>query len=546
MTDGEADGTALTGPPEPVVREGDDGERTVEIITPTGEPGAAGTPFNTVQLGTWECQRCGNIEPMHDLNGANPMQPPNECAGCERKGVWTHAGGISDEFAQVASRASKIWHPPSGVEDGDFEALWDDVEQYIRDHWDADEDEIYAGLTAYALSTWLRPNLTFVPHLMLMGHTTGGKTRLLNTLARVSYRAVVSASATPASMFRMVDAYNVSFFVSEYHGLDQDAQRELDNVIRAGQKRGEVVTRAEKTQHGHEPQAYDPFTHIAVASQYTPDDDIVNRCIQVHSSPTNRDMPATHDEDRAQELRNRLLYARFRLLDDDEWAECEQAAYDYMHEHGIKDRPREKLLSLITVAIRWARLDDRFNDFIKMVRRQDREAAANSEDALVVEAIRDLAFEEIASQAFIGDGDPFQALEISYSEIAQQYESVTGIERSSSWVGHVRNRLGLKSERKRDGTVVKDEELRTKLQELCENHHLEWERLEGSDDGDDPRKIVEDHVLSAYDVDDEFTPSMVAGQLIHEDISPEKAAHIMTEMAKRGDLVRDDDIFWKP
>lgn len=471
----------FSGPAEPIVSDSDDEEDAVPEIVYVHDDAEGVEPKNelrTIELGTWECQRCGTRNPT-GIDDGNLVEPP-ECEGCERQGPFAHAGGFSDTDVQAALRADRMWYPPSGVSDSHYDALWDDVREYLRDHWDASEPEVYAGLTAFALSTWVRENLTFVPHLMLMGKTTGGKTRLLNTLSRVSYRAVVTSSATPASMFRLIDAYDVTYYISEYHGLDHDAQRELDNIVRAGQKRGEVVTRAEPSAAGYEPMVFDPFSHIAIATQYTPADDIVNRCIQVRSSPANRDMPATLDEERAREIRNRLLYARYRLLDSDEWATAEADAYDYLQEHNITARTREKLLSLVTIAFVWDRVD-KLEPFVEAVVEQDQEAAADSEDALVVEAIRNLAFEEIGSTTVLGDGDPFAAVEIPLSDIAEQYEAMTGTENTSSWVGHVRSRLDLEKARRRDGTVISDPELGPKLRELCEDHNLDWKRTEAHD-----------------------------------------------------------------
>ena len=477
-----ADTTNVTfdGAAEPVVR--DDG--SVSVLTPTDDGGNV----ESKGLGEWECQRCGaitEIPPSTSDIANNTLPEPHECEGCERQGPFKHAGGLSEHEVQAVLRAGDIWHPPSTVSDEGYAELWADVRQFIYAHWDAKEDWIYEGLTAYTLSTWVRENLTFVPHLMLMGKTTGGKTRLLNTLARVSYRALVSASATPASMFRLIDSYNVSYYISEYHGLDPDARRELDNVIRAGQKRGEIVTRAEPTSTGHEPRVYDPFSHVAVATQYEPDDDIVNRCIQVRSSAANRDMPATFDEETARSIRNRLLYARFRLLESDEWEQAEREAYGYLEKQGIDGRTREKLLSLVTVAIVWGRLDA-LQPFVEETVTQDREAAADSEDADVVRAIRDAAHHHVSNVTVIGD-DPYSAVKIPYSDeetgggVVERYETMTGTERTSSWVGHVVKRLGLEKERTRDGTVISDPDLRPKLQELCEELNIAWDP-----DADDP------------------------------------------------------------
>jgi len=468
------DRVQFRGPPEPVVTD----ERRVSFFYPTVRQPGDESVIDTVDLGTWECQRCGTQLDPGIRDG--DLVEPHDCPGCERQGPFEHAGpdDLTDDDVQAGLRTANMWHPPAGVSDEDFLGLWGDVQTFIYNHWDAgsgeDADAVYAGLTAYALSTWVRENLTFVPHLMLMGKTTGGKTRLLNTLARVSYRAVVSASATPASMFRLIDAYDVSYFVSEYHGLHHETRRELDAVVRAGQKRNEVVTRAEPTSSGHEPRTFDPFTHVAVATQYEPDDDIVNRCIQVQSSTANRDMPATHDEKRAEELRNRLLYARFRLLESDEWNAAEERAYDYLADRDITGRTREKLLGLLTIGYVWDQIDA-LEPFVDMLAKQDREAAADSEDALVVEAIRDLAFSEVGETVVLGDGDPFAAVEIPYQDVADAYEDMTGSETSASWIGHVRKRLGLEKARKRDGTVISDPDLGPKLRELCDDLNLDWE-----------------------------------------------------------------------
>lgn len=191
-------------------------------------------------------------------------------------------------------------------------------------------------------------------------------------------------------------------------------------------------------------------------------------------------MPATLDDARAKEIRNRLLYARFRLLHSDEWNAAESEAYAYLEANGITGRTREKLLSLITVAILWDELDA-FEPFVEAVCEQDQEAVANSEDARFVQVLRDLALEEIEETAILTDGDPFAAVAVPYTEIVERYESVSGIEKSASWVGHIRDRLDFEKERKRDGTVIQDPELGSKLQQLCEEHNLNWESSDSTE-----------------------------------------------------------------
>ena len=506
-----AETVRFDGPPEPAVCRGE-GERHpgggVDLLVPTDD----GRDLDRVHVPTWECLRCG-VEHVTGVENGRPVEP-DECGQCERNGPFDAVGDLSADDYTVAARAAELWRLPAGVDaDPDaFDDLWGDVRAYLRDHWDAgegdDAEAVYHGLTAFALTTWVRPNLAFVPHLMLRGATTGGKTRLLNTLARVSYRAMVSASATPSSMFRLIDGYGVTYFISEFHGLEYDTQRELSGIVRAGQKRGELATRSDHAPTGFEPRAFDPFTHIAVATQYDLADDVINRSLQVRSTTATRDMPPTLDEDRARALRDRLLYARLRLLGPDytdhaekneaatgspEWAEAEARAYDHLAQRGITGRTREKLLALLTVAYVWDRVDD-LDPFVDLVVEQDREAATDSEDARFVEVVRDLALERLEALTVLTDADPFGAVEIPLSDVAERYETMTGAEKSATWAGHVRARLGFEKVRKRDGTVIKDPDLREKLERLCEDFNLGWDP---ADVHDPVRELDEDEQYRA-------------------------------------------------
>lgn len=475
-------------PPEPIVR--DDG--TVAVVAVHDDEDDPYHPPNlrTVDLGTWVCQRCGTPTTTGMTDGV--LIQPHECPGCERQGPFAHQD-LTDSELQVARRADQHWLPPSTVATepltGSFGDVWDDVRAYLFAYWDAggddDADAVYAGLTAFALSTWVRENLTFLSHLMLMGRFTGGKTRLLNTLRRVSYRALVSASATPASMFRLIDEYDVTFFVSEYHGLAPETRREVDAIVRAGQKRGEVVTRAEPTIDGYQPTVFDPFAHIAVASQEQVADDILNRCIRVRSSTPERDMPPEHDDDRAQSIRNRLLRARFRLLDSPEWDACEADAYDYLNGRGIDGRTREKLLAPVTVAILCDRLDSAFEGFVDLVVEQDRAAVADSEDAAFVRAVRDLAFEEIETTPRLGDGDPFAHVAVTLQDVADRFEDLTGTETTPHKMGHIRERLGFEKDPNHRPTAIRDPDLGPKLRDLCDDLGLGWGGSEDSSEDAD-------------------------------------------------------------
>jgi len=465
--EGPNDAPELTGPPEPVE---DDG--TMKLFYPTHD----GRSVQSVDLGTWECQRCGATTETLVLNGE--VESPHECAGCERQGPFTHRGLPESAGVTPSAFADPSWPLPGGVSDEGYADLWADVRDWIHTNWVTDEDHLYDGLTAFAIATWLRPNFNFLPQVMVMGKHETGKTRLLSTLKRVSYRARQPVSFTPAALFRTIDRYDITLFLSEYHDLNDDLRDEVNAVIKGSQKRGEDVMRIQKAPGGEfEPVDFDIFTHVAIGTQFDPPDDIISRCIKIQTKPADRDVPPWFDEDRAEDLRNRLLYARYRLLDSEEWDEARGRSLEWLNDRDVSGRLREKLLSLVTVADLWDERES-IEPFVEAMEAEATEAAADSDDALVIQAIVDLALGEVESVQTIGDADPWEGLEIPVSDVRDRFETISDRDDiSSRYIGQIRKRLGLEKERGRDGVVIRDDNLEAKLRALCEENNLPFERL---------------------------------------------------------------------
>jgi len=461
----------LNGPPEPVVTAGDDedDDETVKLVQPRDD----NRDVTAVDLGTWACQRCGAEVSTPVRNGKT--EPPHECSSCERQGRFDHCGLAEYPDLEPSTFANPSWYTPSGISDEGYGDLWSDVREWLYENWVADDEYLYDGLTAFAISTWLRPNLNFLPQLMVMGKHETGKTRLLTTLARVAYRGRVPVSFTPAAVYRTVDKYDITLFLSEYHDLNPDLRDEVNAVIKGSQKRGEDVMRVAKGPNGEfEPVDFDIFTHVAIGTQFDPPDDIVSRCIQIQTTPADRDVPVWFDEDRATALRNRLLYARFRLLDSDEWKMAEQDALEWLNGRGVDGRLREKLLSLVTVADLWDERDA-IEPFVETMVEEAEEATTESDDALFVRAVRDIALDEVGNTRVIGDADPWEGLTIPISDVTEQFNDMTDRDVGAGYIGQIRSRLGLDKVRHSDGVVIRDSDLKEKLSDLCEQNNLDWE-----------------------------------------------------------------------
>jgi len=467
---------AYSGPAEPIKQ--DDG--TVLICDP--EPERDDLKWVVPVVGKWRCERCETIiRPGISADG-KPMEP-HECQTCERQGPFTHMGDYKSavKTAAVGMAAAdrptdSMWFPSGEPKPVRTDEVWSDIRAYIKEHWSSTNETNYDLLTAWAVSTWFRPELEFSSHLFLSGQSTGGKTRLLNTLARVSYRGVVTASTSSASMYRMIDDLSLTFLVSEYHGLDDDEQQKLDNVIRAGQKRNEIVTRSvPSADGGWGVGTFNTFTHAGIAAMEEPADDIVNRCIQIHSrKAADVDLPEKHDEETAKDIRSRMLHERFRYHDSDRWDAAYGKGLRYCEEHNVTDRTREKVLALLTPAYLFGKVDE-LGDAIESVIEDDHEAISSSEDANVIRVIRDLANEKIEEGGpVIGDDeDIWDGMKIYNTEITSLYNQITESDKSYEAVSEIWRNLGLEYARDRDGSHISDKRLKEKLERECNVHGID-------------------------------------------------------------------------
>jgi len=447
-----------------------------KLVTPSED----GSNVNVVKLGTWECLQCGAEEyiPPHD----GELELPYKCPGCEReKPGYKHKGVPEGSDVNPQALASDGWMMPSGVNDDGYEELWDDLRDWVRTYWAYPDEWMYDGLAAYAITTWLRDEIEAVPQLMVIGKHDAGKTRLLNTLRHICYRAKLPVDFTGPALFRTIDAFGTTMFLSEFHQLAQDQKEVAESVIKGSQKRGESVLRVEKNGAGEfTPKDFDIFTHVGFATQYEPADDIASRSIEIKTKSTDRDMPMEFDEQEAKELQARLLYARYRLLDSVEWNNALTGAKVLLtDEYGIVGRLREKLLAITAAGIVWDRADE-LEPFIEYAKNQTEKDKAESDDALFIQAVVDLAFEEANKMGVLGEEKNvnWAGVEIPVSDARDRFNSITGRDVSSSYMGQIRNRLELGKTRKADGTVIADEDLRSKLKRLADENNVAFEPLD--------------------------------------------------------------------
>lgn len=297
----------------------------------------------------WKCLRCGHEVKRPVYEGKQP-HPPEYCKNCESKRA----------FKLVEPRAviEPEWSPPSDVEPCPPKELYESVREYIFKHVNVDRECLYDGLAVWSLATWHKEAFPSVSHLCILAPTTSGKTRLCRTLSEVSYRGYNAGGSSESSLFRSIDGHSVTPFVSEFTGLPKETKRQIHNIIRVSQKKGEPIARSVRRGDQWVVRSFDTFTPMAVASQYDFPDDIKNRSIilKMHHDAGGIE-PILRE---AGDLTEKLLFFRFSTRVDVE--DGFEPVVSELYDEGIRGRLLEQLAPLITVA-RVCDVD--LNDFVE-------------------------------------------------------------------------------------------------------------------------------------------------------------------------------------
>lgn len=322
--------------------------------------------------------------------------------------------------------------------------------------------------TYYVLLSWVYDRFQELPYLRVRGDYGSGKTRFLLTVGSLCYKPIFASGASTVSpLFRILDAFRGTLVIDEGDFRFSDEKAEIVKILNNGNAKGFPVLRTEVS-GGREfnPRAYHVFGPKLVATRgYFEDPALESRCLteEMGLNSLREDipisLPSTFGKE-SLELRNKLLVFRFRNF------------HKRPVEADLVDRAIEPRLNQIFVPL-LAIIDDPAarEEVRALARRYNRELVSDrghETEAHVLEVIRDI----LAS--------PEQRLSIK--DITAWFSDRHGedYERkvTSKWMGWViRRKLRLRTERTRDGYIIRPEE-RSRIARLFERYGVS---------GDDPR-----------------------------------------------------------
>ena len=194
------------------------------------------------------------------------------------------------------------------------ESLWKEVRDCIEQHWDYPDSTAYDILASWTLATYTVEKWKAVPYLFAYGAHETGKTRMLEILAALSFRAWLALYMTPANLYRPIEQWQPTVFMDEAETYSD--QNEIRALLNGSYRRGQLVPRQVETKEGYETRFFDCFSMKALAGTKELADTLQSRCIIFRMSRATRKVNLFIDEEQTLALRNKLLMFRFREIGD--------------------------------------------------------------------------------------------------------------------------------------------------------------------------------------------------------------------------------------
>lgn len=252
-------------------------------------------PDQPLQFAVYEGGRV-ELRPSISLRGRDVV-PPSDRSGLVSKGVVLLSG--------------------EPVPYGTQNALLVQLETFIARYCDL--PEFWVKLAAlYTMMSWVFDRFTAVPYLRFLGEPQTGKSRCLQVVGHVCYKAIMAGGSTTASpLFRLLEIYGGTFVFDEADFKHSEAWSEIIKILNCGYMKGVPVLRSEKVGDSYEPRAFDVFGPKVIANRRRFEDGALeSRCLTCETTEraVRRDIPRQLPQqffEEARELRSKLLQWRF-------------------------------------------------------------------------------------------------------------------------------------------------------------------------------------------------------------------------------------------
>jgi hypothetical protein len=226
--------------------------------------------------------------------------------------------------------------------------LYYEIRSFLVEHLDVANELFYDVYTCFVLASWRLEDFKVVPYLFFRGPLSSGKTRALECLQHLCYRAILAASMSPAALFRVLQAWHPTLLLDESEIYNKENMIEALAILNSGYRKGQMAIRIIEAKKGNlQIGQFDTFGLKAVAGTEELAATLQSRCIITPMSRAVRQVRLFINEEKAQSIINKLLQYRFNNLG----SKAAFPAEEFSKNTGISNgRVIELFISLFQVA----------------------------------------------------------------------------------------------------------------------------------------------------------------------------------------------------
>ena len=347
---------------------------------------------------------------------------------------------------------------PSGLESyEDEKTLIAEIQAHIHKY--VDVSPFFETISAYyILLSWLYDRVNTLPYLRVLGDTGTGKSRFLDTVGRLCYKAtIVSGAITPAPIYRLIRKWQGTIIIDEGDFRASDEKNEVVKILNCGFERGRPVVRSQKD-HPDSIQILPTFSPKIIASRKRFDDvALESRCLTEIMQETDRDIPyllPTKFYEEEQRLRNKLLAFRFRNHGRVDLENAQKLA-----DLDVENRLKQAMSSFIVLFANNEKLYNEFTAFLINYNRELVEQRSETYEGAIVQVIFDLVTEyqenvpnvQNVQNVQLGNED-LAGLKITAADIADRLREKYGMQEvTARSVGRRIRTLGMTTRLERRG-----------------------------------------------------------------------------------------------
>lgn len=403
-----------------------------------------GTSYDFEPCNEWVCEKCH----YEDILDVAFKKERRECPSCGRKTLVPRRTA-----PDIIGDGDICAFPPVWI-DENFEFRYEDVREFVRLHTRLPDKRYYDVLACFSIGTWCPEQFDSASYIALIGTIDSGKTRCLEVLRELCYRAVATTSISPAAVSRALNEYHCTLLIDQAEkmlSLQSEAGRTLYSILLSGYRRGmPYIVAKERSNRGIVVRNVFGFKVLSTEASF--DKALLSRCIVVR---TRRGEPPREeiDEEWGFRLRSTLLMWRgTRRRSPDEPQEELPTSKD-LREMGVRLRGREFEIwrPILAIYAYSGYSPAELASLIEESREEHREALSTSTEAQIIQALLDAyAHEE----------------EISVSELAGM------LDLSTRSLGRKLATLGIKREKSGGRMYVNLRRNEERLRELAKEYYL--------------------------------------------------------------------------